>query len=56
MDWHQILDRWNGLRAKARGTLEKLTHEVRRDQRKTNDQNAPASRETPHVKHFEDMH
>jgi hypothetical protein len=56
MDWDQILGRWKGIRAKATEALEKLTYEVRRDQRKTNDQNAPTPRETPHVKHFEDMH
>ena len=56
MDWDQILGRWKGIRAKAKEALEKLTYEVRRDQRKTNDQNAPTPRETPHAKHFEDMH
>jgi hypothetical protein len=57
MDWDQILGRWKGVRAKAKETLEKLTHEVRRDQpKKTKDQTAPTSEETPHVKHFEDMH
>ena len=57
MDWDHILGRWKGVRAKAKETLEKLTHEVRRDQpKKTKDQTAPTSEETPHVKHFEDMH
>jgi len=56
MDWDQILGRWKGVRAKAKETLQKLTHEVRRDQPKTKDQTASTSEETPHVKHFEDMH
>ena len=56
MDWDQIRGRWEGVRAKAKRRLEKLTHEVRRDQPKTKDQTASRSRETPHVKHFEDMH
>jgi hypothetical protein len=56
MDWDQILGRWKGIRAKAKETLEKLTYEIRRDQPKTKDQNAPTPSETPHVKHFEDMH
>ena len=56
MDWDQILGRWQGLRAKAMDALEKLTYEVRRDQRKTKDKIAPTPKETPHVKHFEDMH
>ena len=56
MDWDQILGRWQGIRAKAMEALEKLTYEVRRDQRKTKDKIAPESSETPHVKHFEDMH
>jgi hypothetical protein len=56
MDWNQILGQWNGIRAKAKETLGELTHEVRRDQPKTADRIAPTSRETRHVKHFEDMH
>ena len=56
MDWDQIRGQWKVVRAKAKETLEKLTHEVRREQPKTKDQIAPAPRETPHVKHFEDMH
>jgi hypothetical protein len=56
MDWDQIFGRWQGIRAKAMEALEKLTYEVRRDQGKTKDKTAPPSSETPHVKHFEDMH
>jgi hypothetical protein len=57
MDWDQILGRWRGVRVKATETLEKLTHKVRRDQpKKTKDQTAPTQKETPEVKHFEDMH
>ena len=56
MDWDQILGRWKGIRAKAKETMEKLTYEVRRTQPKTKDRIAPTSAETPHVKHFEDMH
>lgn len=55
MDWDQILGGWKGIRAKAKEKLEKLTYEVRRTQPKTKDR-TPTSTETPHVKHFEDMH